>query len=276
MLERAVGDLRIQRETSWMVGDRTADLQLARNAEVRSLLVRTGAAGQDRRYPTRPDYEFFDLGEAVDFILDGFPTALASAQQWLSDCEAGQTLLIGGLGRSGKSCWASIFREALRSRGLGAVVLPLDAWLLPGDSRGSGGVLGRFDVPAIEALAMQLGRRSEVLEVPLPGYDRLTRQVFASGEVQRIEPEDVVIVEGVPALTLESLRATAATRFYVDCPEEVHRRRFWREYRWRGLAEEEVAALYAGREGDEHPLILASAAFADRRIGDSASEESSP
>lgn len=273
MLERAVGDLGIQREASWMVGDRSADLQLARNARVRSLLVRTGAAGQDRRYPARPDYEFYDLGEAVDFILDVFPGALANARAWLRGCEAGQTLLIGGLGRSGKSRWASIFREALASRGLRAVVLPLDAWLLPGSARGPGGVLERFDVPAIEALAAQLVSRGEALEVPLPGYDRLTREVFASGEVQRVEPDDVVILEGVPALALEALRATAATRFYVDCPEELHRRRFWREYRWRGLVEEEVEALYAGREADEHPLISASAAFADRRIGDPAVEE---
>ena len=276
MLERAEADLRIQREASWMVGDRTADVQLARNANVRSLLVRTGAAGQDRRYAARPDYEFYDLAEAVDFILDVFPDALARAQRWLGGCEAGQTLLIGGLGRAGKSSWASIFREALRDRGLGAVVLPLDAWLLPGDSRAPDGVLGRFDVPAIDGLAARLGTRSEVLEVPIPGYDRLSRQVFDTGEVVRVQPDDVAIVEGVPALALESLRATAAARFYVDCPEEVHRRRFWREYRWRGLAEEEIAALYAGRERDEHPLIAASAAFADRQIGHAASEEGSP
>ncbi|NRA06515.1 MAG: HAD-IIIA family hydrolase [Myxococcales bacterium] len=273
MLERAVEDLGIQRETSWMVGDRSVDLQLARNAKVRSVLVRSGAAGQDRAFPARPDYEFYELSEAVDFILDVFPGALAKARAWLRDCEAGKTLLIGGLGRSGKSSWASIFREALACNGLDAVVLPLDAWLLPGNARGPGGVLARFDIPAIESLAAKLASRSEAMEVALPGYDRLTREVFPSGEVQRIGPEDVVIVEGVPALALESLRVTAAACFYVDCPEEVHRRRFWREYRWRGLPEEEVEALYAGRETDEHPLISASAAFADRRIDTTAIEE---
>ncbi|MFP8877448.1 MAG: HAD-IIIA family hydrolase, partial [Myxococcota bacterium] len=239
MLERAAEELGIQRETSWMVGDRSVDLQLARNAKVRSVLVRSGAAGQDRAFPARPDYEFYEISEAVEFILEVFPAALARAREWLHGCEAGQILLIGGLGRSGKSSWASVFREALASRGLGVAVLPLDAWLLPGHARGPGGVLERFDVSAIESLAAKLSTRSEAMEVALPGYDRLTRQVFSSGEVQRIRPEDVVIVEGVPALALESLRATAAACFYVDCPEEIHRRRFWREYRWRGLAEEE-------------------------------------
>ena len=273
MLDRAAEELGVERETSWMVGDRSADLQLARNAKVRSVLVRSGAAGQDRVFPARPDYEFYEVSEAVDFIVDVFPGALARAREWLRGCEAGQILLIGGRGRSGKSSWASIFREALASRGLGVAVLPLDAWLLPGDARGPGGVLARFDLPAIESLAAKLASRSEAMEVVLPGYDRLTREVFRSGEVQRIQPEDVVIVEGVPALVLESLRATAAACFYVDCPEEIHRRRFWREYRWRGLAEEEVAALYASRETDEHPLISASAAFADYRIEPTPVEE---
>jgi D,D-heptose 1,7-bisphosphate phosphatase len=70
MIERAASDFSIRTEDSWMIGDTTVDLQTAQNAEIRSILVRTGYAGRDGRWPARPDFEFADIRGAVEFVTE--------------------------------------------------------------------------------------------------------------------------------------------------------------------------------------------------------------
>ncbi|HXT12296.1 MAG TPA: HAD-IIIA family hydrolase [Candidatus Angelobacter sp.] len=69
MIQNAVADLNIDLKQSWLIGDTTTDLQTAKNAGVKSILVRTGSAGKDGKYDARPDFTFETLNEAVDFIL---------------------------------------------------------------------------------------------------------------------------------------------------------------------------------------------------------------
>jgi phosphoglycolate phosphatase-like HAD superfamily hydrolase len=52
-----------------MVGDQTRDIEMARRAGLRSVLVQTGAAGQDGRFQSRPDHVARDLAAAVGVIL---------------------------------------------------------------------------------------------------------------------------------------------------------------------------------------------------------------
>jgi histidinol-phosphate phosphatase family protein len=69
LIEQAVRDLNIALAQSWLIGDTTTDVQTARNAGVRSILVRTGYAGADARHPAQPDSTCDTLGQAVDLIL---------------------------------------------------------------------------------------------------------------------------------------------------------------------------------------------------------------
>ena len=66
---RAAHDLNIDLRASWFVGDSTTDLATASNAGVRSILVRTGHAGQDGKFAARPDHVFETLAEAVAWIV---------------------------------------------------------------------------------------------------------------------------------------------------------------------------------------------------------------
>jgi histidinol-phosphate phosphatase family protein len=70
MIERAASDFSISMEDSWMIGDTTVDLQTAQNVGIRSILVHTGYAGRDGRWPARPDFEFPDLREAMEFVTE--------------------------------------------------------------------------------------------------------------------------------------------------------------------------------------------------------------
>ncbi|MCB1510967.1 MAG: HAD-IIIA family hydrolase [Hyphomicrobiaceae bacterium] len=69
MVERACSELFVAREGSWVIGDQTRDIEMARRAGVRSVLVRTGHGGGDRSFGARPDFEAADISAAADIIL---------------------------------------------------------------------------------------------------------------------------------------------------------------------------------------------------------------
>ncbi len=60
----------IDLDKSWMIGDRTTDIELARRTGMKAILVRTGEAGQDQRFPnSRPDFIAQDVLEAVQWAI---------------------------------------------------------------------------------------------------------------------------------------------------------------------------------------------------------------
>ena len=69
MVERACSELFVARAGSWVIGDQTRDIEMARRAGVRSVLVRTGHGGGDRTFGARPDFEAADISAAADIIL---------------------------------------------------------------------------------------------------------------------------------------------------------------------------------------------------------------
>ena len=69
MIERAVLELNIDLANSYVIGDMTGDLQLAKNAGCKSILVKTGFAGSDKNYEVKPDYIAESLGDAATHIL---------------------------------------------------------------------------------------------------------------------------------------------------------------------------------------------------------------
>jgi len=69
LLEQACQDLRIDVSNSWMVGDQTRDIEMARRAGLRSVLVQTGSAGSDGQFPAVPNHIAGDLAAAANVIL---------------------------------------------------------------------------------------------------------------------------------------------------------------------------------------------------------------
>ncbi|MCC5870750.1 MAG: HAD family hydrolase, partial [Gammaproteobacteria bacterium] len=70
MIERAAVDFNMDRSRSWVVGDRSADIETARRAGLRSIVVQTGYGGTDGKYPAVPDHVAPDLASAVALILE--------------------------------------------------------------------------------------------------------------------------------------------------------------------------------------------------------------
>jgi histidinol-phosphate phosphatase family protein len=76
LIEAACRDFAIDHAASWMVGDSTRDVEMARRAGLRSVLVRTGNGGEDGRYDVRADHVVADITAAAELIAEA---AMASA-----------------------------------------------------------------------------------------------------------------------------------------------------------------------------------------------------
>lgn len=68
MVEQACKDLNIDMSKSFFIGDSTADIMTAKNANLKSILVETGNAGKDNLYNAKPDFTAKDLLDASNFI----------------------------------------------------------------------------------------------------------------------------------------------------------------------------------------------------------------
>lgn len=74
MVFRAAEDLHIDVRNSWFVGDRTSDIQCAKNVGCSSILIAREVSGQGGKIfadtgDVRPDFKANDLAAAVDIIL---------------------------------------------------------------------------------------------------------------------------------------------------------------------------------------------------------------
>src|SRR4029450_4471169 len=233
LIKEAIEELNIDCARSWFVGDTTTDMQTARNAGCRSILVRTGEGGRDRKFQVRHDFELADLEEAVDFIVAGYERLQNLLKPLVQKVQQGQHVVVGGPARSGKSLVASTLRQMLGSH---AMVVSLDHWLKPAKGRGPT-VDQRYDLKAFASFLQTL---SSAQELVLPYYDRHTRTIDPEGYREAFRPSASLIFEGTIALTIPDLLQLHALNVYVEAPQEIRWARFQKEYRLRGWTESAI------------------------------------
>ena len=226
MVDQATVDFNIDLRQSWLIGDSVRDIALAKARGIASVLVRTGAAGQDGRLAAAPDFVASDLADGVSIILDRWPVLSALAAPLAAKCLPGSVLLLGGLPQSGKTSLAGALALAIRAMGRDACVVPLDNWIRSASDRTSG-MLGHYDMQAAE-------------------------QAVAS----RAVGNDVIIAEGCPALLSPPLRALASLSVSVECAETARQSRL----------SHAVRALDVPPYAEDHAAIRAAGETADYRI----------
>ena len=69
LFEQACHDFRIDAARSWMIGDQARDIEMARRAGLRSILIRKSSDRSDAQFSSRPDHVATDLRAASEFIL---------------------------------------------------------------------------------------------------------------------------------------------------------------------------------------------------------------
>ena len=70
MLEQAAKDFDIDLSKSFVIGDKTEDIEMGRRAGCKTILVRTGKGGKDKNFDVNPDYTANDFLEAAKHIMD--------------------------------------------------------------------------------------------------------------------------------------------------------------------------------------------------------------
>ena len=270
LIDQACRDLGIGRQNSWMVGDTTSDVEAGRRAGVRTVLLRTGYAGSDAKHAVRPDYIAPDLEDAIDWILKGHAECARKLASLAVEASRERRLvLIGGLARAGKSYAAQVLKELLHALGRQAHVISLDGWLKPNTERTEGaGVLGRFDLATASSVISTAADSITRTQLVEPLYDRRNRNVGCHFIEHSVGPEDVIIVEGVPALLMSDLGGYAeGLKVYIDVEQEKRDVRLRKDYDWRGISATNLSRMLLNRNLDEVPVIEQSKRMANFIFG---------
>ena len=265
MLTQAQKELNADLGASWMIGDSTADILAAKEAGVRSILLETGNAGLDEKYPVLPDHISPNLPAAVHYILHDHPRLLKQCESWSPNIPGGNLVFIGGLSRSGKSTLAHCLQEALSVTGKKAHILSADGWLKAPEHRGQT-VIERYDMNALNQLVQSLGNRKQDITLQVPIYSK--HDLKANRSVKKIiRPQDVVIIEGTIALMLAAAQEQkSAHTWYVQMDEAKRKKRLLTEYALRGKSVQDAEGVYAQRLLDEVSFIESSKAHASHCI----------
>lgn len=267
LIDQACRNLGIGRQSSWMVGDMTSDVEAGRRAGLRTILLRSGHAGADAKHVVRPDYIANNLADAVEWVLVGHANATRrTASLAVEVVSSGARLvLIGGLPNAGKSYIAQVLKELLNAFACRAHIVSTDGWLTSNANRREGsGVRERFDLAAAsDVVAAATCSTSRVL-LAEPVYERLTGAPSNRYIEHSVGPEDVVIVEGVPALLMDRLLCLPRVlKVYVEAADDTRKIRLMKEYDRRDPPLEGYEATFQIAECDETAVVSQSRVLAD-------------
>ena len=240
MIDKAVNELNILRRESWLIGDSSSDILTAKRAGLKSILVETGYAGLDQKFWAQPDFTVPDLNKAVEFILNKYWKIYEYCMNFISSIKAGDTIVIGGLSKSGKSSFANVLRYALNDYGKSSQVISLDRLL-------------RNEIEEIFRIVRD--NQNHPYNLKLPVYHKLLRQKIIAVEEIEIEPTDIVILEGTIALVIDKNQSVNNHRFHLKIDEVERKKRVIKEYLLRNYSWEKANKIYDSRNLDETTII---------------------
>lgn len=171
-------------------------------------------------------------------------------------------LLIGGCSRSGKSELAKQLCFALEENYLSSTILSLDSWLISHNQRPfNSTVLQRYDVNSIVKTIREFCQGKPIFP---PIYDASLRLRIKERSAQPIyNKSDIIIVEGVVALTLIDLFELSFLKIHVDIADDVRKHRLRDFYLKKGFSQQKADEIISCREFEEVPFIQSMQKFSD-------------
>jgi len=258
MIRKAVEDFNIDLKGSFIIGDSKTDILTGRNAGITTIGLRTGKGCRDS--DVKPDYLFDCLYDAADFIIN--EPYKKFAYDIIAKINKKPFIIgIGGKSRSGKSTFATYLKKILEQQGKSVLVVELDNWILPKKERKpEQNVYERFQLNRIEE---EIPKIIAGGSIELNEYDHLKRGICDKKVVYSGRDFDVIIIEGVVALSSEKLRKMYDIKAFCREQKDKFIKRVREFYLWKGLSEGEIRQIIEERERDEYPLIEADEKFAD-------------
>ena len=219
-IDAACRDMTIERRESWFVGDTTSDMKAGRRANLRTILVQTGYAGRDGKFPFDPDYVVADLAAAVSWILDGHPALLRQMAPVAAAATHARLVVVGGVTRGGENSAAQVLKESMAALGRAAHVIPLDSWVKPTAPAAEAlDVTARYDVERMLTTVTQLVGQTEPTALDLPVYDHTARAMRQRRRHLLIDPMDLLIVEGAAVPLVDRLMEMADVSVHMGMPD---------------------------------------------------------
>lgn len=266
MVTKAVKRYNLDVDSSWFIGDSTTDIQTGVNAGMHTILVRTGNGGRDGRYQATPDFVFDNIKEGVEFITEGKKGLDETSMEIIKHLDLRKSfniITVGGPARSGKTTFIKCLQLCLKQLNVLVNIISLDNWLLGADQR--------TDLMTVRE-RYQYKKIGEDITKLLAG-DEIKTQIYNphSRTITKAPPitlnkSGCLIIEGVPALDIESLREMSHVRVYCEVEERVRKKRFVAFYRWKNFSENQIEQLYTKRMNDELPIVKSSNKYADFTI----------
>ena len=263
MLIQAAADYHIDLSKSWMIGDNERDIEAGHAAGCKIVGVATGKGLKATQLI--PDYFFFSLKEAVDFIVDEPYRTLAEEirEQIAVTSQYPFILAIGGNSQSGKTTLANYLNDYLTENNITVLKIALDDWIMPADQRPpTHDVFHNFQTYRIQE---DLQRLLDGEKIQVSGYARhaLRKPVPVS---YQYNGEKVILVEGVVALAIPVLQTQAHLKLFKSIPKIELERRIRRFYKWKDWDVQAIDKLWNERKDTEYPIINQSSQFADKII----------
>ncbi len=260
MFYKAAKDFNIDLSESWMIGDSERDILAGINAGCKTVGVMTGYGVA--KTSVKPDFFFADLNEAVNFIVkDPLAEDLHLLLSKIETLEKRPVIIsVAGNSRSGKSNFVSYLNIHLKKQGFSVLKIELDNWILPEPERNNcKNVFDRFQSSKIEQDITDILNGKTVT---LPGY--ANHPVRKSSPVNyNFRQEDIILIDGIVALGIFTLRKITDIKIYMDLEEDLLQERLRKYYTWRRKEIEEIENLYQKRKLDEYQLIEKDRKFAD-------------
>lgn len=261
LIRMAIKDLNIDIKGSYIIGDTERDVMCGKKAGLITIGVRTGYGSKNLK--TEPDYYFDTLLDAVNFIVnEPFTKYLFEIKRSINETKNKPYIItVGGNSRSGKTTFCNYIKQKLTEDGFKVCHILLDNWLLPNTLRGNSmNVLDRFQTDKIKSDFEKLLKKKNI---KLHRYEPLNRSLSKENVIYTFNNFDVVLVDGVVALSIQTLRQIANLKIYCKISEAKFCERFKKFYRWKGLSDKEIEELYKIRKLDEFDIINNDIKYAD-------------
>jgi len=256
MIEKAQTDLNIDLKESLLIGDRTVDIQTAKNAGLTSIGVRSGYGCKDGKYYVEPTYWADDLNDAVNIIrsLKIYNNLNKDILAKIKESHRRKYIIaIGGVSRSGKSIFANNLKSFLIRHNLNTKIINMDNWIIPLDKRkDKQNIIDRFQIHKFESDFEKILKGKKI---KLKKYVPLKRGTGRNFITYSAEDFDIIIVCGVCSLNSLFISEIANLKIYVGIKDKVYKNRFYNFYKWKGLDNKNIELLYNKRLIDETSII---------------------
>jgi D,D-heptose 1,7-bisphosphate phosphatase len=261
MLLEAAKDLNIDLQESWLIGDAERDVIAGKRAGCATVGVMTGFGV--KKTSERPEFFFPDVLEAAMFIInEPYKDLFNKIHATFLKSKAGKpyVISIAGNAKSGKSNLAAYISRRFNACGLKTMKIELDNWILPEDQRQHcKNVYDRFRINKLIQDIQDVFKGKAVSLLSYPNHPERKAQPIE----YKLNNENIVIIDGIIALSREELREVSDLKVFMEIDEKTLRKRILDYYFWRGKKESDIVQLLKKRQKDEYQLIEKECKFAD-------------